>query len=226
MKYKAIIFDLDNTLVSHHECERQTLVYIFNELRLEYKDEYQNSFREIESKLWADKAKGLATLDDVVMGRWSIWADKIGIKIDPIEADRLFKIGLANSRALIDGVTEVVTGLHEQGYILCVATNGLKSLQAPRIADTEIGHLFTHIIASEEVGASKPEPQIFNEMLKRLNMISSEVIMVGDSLKNDIAGANGVGIASVWLNPDGVTNTKGIIPTFEIKNLNELFEIV
>ena len=50
--------------------------------------------------------------------------------------------------------------------------------------------------------------------------------MVGDSLHNDIGGANSAGIASCYYNPLGKINNTDIIPTYEIRDFNELLEIV
>ena len=56
------------------------------------------------------------------------------------------------------------------------------------------------LVVSEEVGAVKPEPAIFEEALNRLQSGAEEELMVGDSWKDDILSAHKVGIRAVWLN--------------------------
>ena len=52
------------------------------------------------------------------------------------------------------------------------------------------------------------------------------MLHVGDSLVNDVAGAQNVGISAVWLNREGVTNDTGIRPDYEISSLIEITTIL
>lgn len=49
---------------------------------------------------------------------------------------------------------------------------------------------------------------------------------MGDSLTNDVAGAQGAGMRSVWLNRDGRENGSAVQPEFEITSLTELPEVL
>ena len=49
---------------------------------------------------------------------------------------------------------------------------------------------------------------------------------IGDSLETDVAGANGVGAASVWLNRQCEPNDSAIAPDHEIRSLADLERIV
>ena len=50
--------------------------------------------------------------------------------------------------------------------------------------------------------------------------------MVGDSLSSDIKGGNGVGIKTIWYNPEGLENKSDIQPEFEIRTLSELVPLL
>ena len=54
----------------------------------------------------------------------------------------------------------------------------------------------------------------------------SQMLHVGDSLKNDVAGAQSVGAWTVWLNRDGVPNDTQIQPDYEVVSLSEIPEIL
>jgi putative hydrolase of the HAD superfamily len=103
-----------------------------------------------------------------------------------------------------------------------VVTNGLIELQKPRVANSKIGEFISHIMVSEEVDAHKPNPLIFNTLLKKICLNPCDVIMIGDNLKNDIQGAKNAGIKSVWYNPEQIENKTDILPDYEIANLLEL----
>ena len=66
---------------------------------------------------------------------------------------------------------------------------------------------FDAVITSESVRAYKPRPQIFQAALKVLRASPAEVVHVGDSLNEDVAGASGVGMRTVWVNRADVHRT-------------------
>jgi putative hydrolase of the HAD superfamily len=78
------------------------------------------------------------------------------------------------------------------------------------------------IVIAQDVGLYKPGPEIFEFAANLVGCELHEIVHVGDSLKNDVAGANGVGAVSVWFNPDGVANDSGDQPDYEIRSLNEV----
>jgi HAD superfamily hydrolase (TIGR01662 family) len=84
---------------------------------------------------------------------------------------------------------------------------------------------FEFSIYSSEVPYRKPHPSIFQLALARLKLDPSEVLFVGDNLNADVVGAQGVGIATVWLNRKGKVSPEHIIPDYEIKNASELLTL-
>jgi YjjG family noncanonical pyrimidine nucleotidase len=220
---KAIFFDADGTLIDHKACEKQALVYVFDKLSLQYDDVYQGMFRKIEGELWANAEIGLISHEGIFEERFESLFKAINVGYDDyFNANELFKTGLAGSIALLNGAHEIISYLYDKGFMLCVITNGLIELQKPRVMNSLVGTYISHIIVSEEVGAHKPIPLIFNTLLKRIGLNVNDVIMIGDSLQNDIQGAINAGIQCVWFNPNGAINTTNIQPDYEIQDLSEL----
>lgn len=111
-------------------------------------------------------------------------------------------------------------------YKLLLLTNGSPQLQRLKLSLTpDLPPNFDEIVISGEVGKGKPDPAIFVYALEKIGLSKNEVVMVGDNLMTDILGANGIGIQSVWLNRRKAKGEK-VKPTYEIKNLNELFSIL
>ena len=89
---------------------------------------------------------------------------------------------------------------------------------------------FTHLTFSDEVGRSKPHPNVFLTTLKALGANPQEAVHIGDLLRTDIAGAQAVGMRAVQytgINPDGRSeiadvSTTTVTPDAVIKNLMEL----
>jgi putative hydrolase of the HAD superfamily len=84
---------------------------------------------------------------------------------------------------------------------------------------------FSFVVFSQDVGLEKPHPGIFDAACKQAGCDPSDLMHVGDSLESDVAGANGAGVISVWLNRDGVVNNTTIQPDHEIESLAKLPDI-
>lgn len=111
-------------------------------------------------------------------------------------------------------------------YQLLLLTNGSPDLQKTKLSITpELVSYFDQIIISGDFGRGKPDPAIFEHALSRMFLSKEEAIMVGDNLMTDILGANRAGIKSVWINRHQKERNE-VIPTFEIKHLDELFYIL
>jgi putative hydrolase of the HAD superfamily len=62
--------------------------------------------------------------------------------------------------------------------------------------------LFSTVQISGELGHAKPDPEIFLAALRALELQPEQVVMIGDSLEEDIAGAAALGIATCWITSD------------------------
>ena len=111
------------------------------------------------------------------------------------------------------------------------AMNALGDIPAAIVSNADHEHVaawpFTlpvqFILVSEGAGCYKPDPGIFSRALDRLGLAPSEVLHVGDSDVDDVAGARAAGLFVAWLNRDGRALRPGVPkPDFEIRNLGEL----
>ena len=75
-------------------------------------------------------------------------------------------------------------------------------------------------------GVAKPDQRIFEIAVGQAGCATHEMVYIGDSLKNDVAGANSAGLKSIWLNRERDQNSTFIAPDLEIASLAELVEIL
>ena len=112
-------------------------------------------------------------------------------------------------------------------YTLVLLTNGAPSLQNTKLELTpELTPYFDEIIISGAFGKGKPDPSIFEYVMKRTDHPADQSLMVGDNLMTDILGSSRVGIRSVWINREDQPKHNEIHPTYEINHLEKLFPIL
>ena len=69
--------------------------------------------------------------------------------------------------------------------------------------DLNIVHYFDGIFDSKKIGLEKPNPDVFWEVLKALELLPSQVLYIGDFYEVDVKGANRAGIAAIHIDPLG-----------------------
>jgi putative hydrolase of the HAD superfamily len=83
-----------------------------------------------------------------------------------------------------------------------------------------------NVFVSEDVGFSKPHPEIFKIALSRFGIEARETLFVGDSWSADIVGAINVGISAIWLNIEKSKPLTDHLPLAIIEDLEELESIL
>jgi putative hydrolase of the HAD superfamily len=84
------------------------------------------------------------------------------------------------------------------GARLVVVSNWDVSLHE-RLEETGLAPLVDGAVASAELGAAKPDPAIFARGLQIAGVEAADAVHVGDSVREDVEGALGAGIAPVLL---------------------------
>ena len=227
MKYKIILFDADGTLYDFDKAAVEALKSSFKKYSLEWTTNTFSIYEEVNKKIWNDFEKGLITTKEIKTERFKRFFDIIDVNnVDSIKFSEDYLEFLSQNNYLLEGAEDIVKWSSEK-FDLAIVTNGLASVQNPRFKSSELRKYFKHIIISEEIGFAKPKNEIFDYSFNLLNNPRREnVIIIGDNLTSDIKGGEDYGIDTCWFNPAKANNDSGIIPTFEIANLNELKKIL
>jgi putative hydrolase of the HAD superfamily len=104
---------------------------------------------------------------------------------------------------LRDGVHDTLSALRARGVHIGMVSNVDDDQLAHMLELARIEAHFDSILSSEQAQSCKPDPVIFSEALRRAGCVPQEALFVGDSLHQDIAGANRIGLRSVliWSDP-------------------------
>lgn len=92
---------------------------------------------------------------------------------------------------------------------------------------TGISQYLRGAISSAQVGASKPDPRMFQAALDQAGVQAHQCVHIGDHLDDDIKGANAVGMHSIWVNLHKTQSVdKTLQPRFEVTHLSEIVSTV
>ncbi len=215
MNYKAILFDLDGTLLSmdQEEFNRYYFKGICQKIcPLGYEPE------ALIRGIWAGimamiNNRGQAT-NEVVF--WQVFCGIFGEKARADEPyfEAFYHKEFQEIRQIVQpnpAANKLVQKLKAKGYPLILATNPV----FPRIATesrTRWAGLepadFDWITTYENSGSCKPNPYYYEELLARLDLKPEECLMVGNDTKDDLAAA-ALGM-SVFLLTDHLINKENV----------------
>jgi putative hydrolase of the HAD superfamily len=189
---KAVIFDLDGTLLNRDESVKKFIDKQYERLNKWVghipKEKYTTRFIELENRgyVWKDKVyQQLVDELDITGITWG------GLLQDYISQ---FK----NSCVPFPNLLSMLEELRSNNLILGMITNGHGDFQKWSIHSLGIGSYFDKILISELEGIKKPDPQIFKRALEQLNVSSNESIFVGDHPENDVKAARNIGMKGIW----------------------------
>ncbi|KMK51981.1 dUMP phosphatase [[Actinobacillus] muris] len=221
MKYQWILFDADETLYSFNSYFG--LKAVLAQYGLAFTEADYAEFQAVNKPLWVDYQNKKITAEQLRTIRFAKLSALTGQSAEQLNLALMAEMALV-SRPLLD-VPTMLAALHGK-VKMGIITNGFDALQQKRLHNTQTHHFFEWVITSEAVGVAKPDPKIFHEAFEKMGTFDkSHVLMVGDTLASDILGANQVGIASCWFNPEQKQNDTDIKPTYEIQTILDLIRI-
>lgn len=109
--------------------------------------------------------------------------------------------GTTTTAALIPGMGALVQDLAARGVRLALVADSMPNTPPNVLRQHGLLDCFETLAISDIIGAAKPDPRIFEAALAALGLHSGaygRVAMVGNHLERDIAGANRLGLVSIF----------------------------
>ena len=224
--YTWLMFDADGTLFDFDRAEAQalqsTLTQAGDQLGPEDLAAYRMAFKRINGDLWRLFEDGGISQDTLKVARFGKLVDETGLNGDPQTMSEMYLANLALNSDLLPGAESVLETLSGH-FQMAIITNGLQAVQRSRFGRATITAHFEAIIISDEVGAAKPDPRIFDVAFDQMDQPKrEEVLIIGDSLTSDITGGINYGIDTCWYNPQGRPLPAGMVIQFEVRTLLQL----
>lgn len=223
MRYRAILFDVDDTLLDFQTGNRNAVNQLMDELGYYDPDRY-DQYEAVNLKCWQALEAGLLTQNQLKLARFVRFFDRYPVSGDPGWAAERFVRLLGQQSILLPHALETVARIAEH-LPVAIVTNGITDIQRSRLALSPLKDYVTEVVISEEVGVSKPRPGIFKIALDRLGVKAGEALMVGDGVNSDIRGANNAGIDACWYNPAGKALPEDVRAEYEITGIRQCVEI-
>jgi len=224
MPIKAVLFDLDNTLIDFLKMKKMSCEAAITAM--------------IDAGLPMKKEAAMRVL-------WDLY-DEYGIEYSKIFQQFLLKtLGSIDWKILASGIIayrNVKTGflepyphvmptllkLKERGYKLGVVSDAPRMKAWLRLAAMHIADFFDVVVTKDDAnGHLKPHPTPYKTALRKMGFKPKEVIFVGDNPNRDILGAKRLGIQTVLAKYGEWTKAKGksLRPDYEINDVKELLKI-
>jgi len=222
-KYELFLFDADNTLYDFDKAESCALKTMFDYCGFEYSERVLAIYRGINSQAWRDYEDGKISKKDLQSIRFERFFSEIGVWHDVTDFNAKYLAELGRGTFLINGAEDICKEIVSKGKQIFIVTNGILATQESRIKHSLIKEYISGFFVSEFVGFQKPDVRYFDYVFEHIPKIPKEkILIVGDSLKADIAGGHNAGIDNCWFNEHGIENTTSITPTYEIRKLSEV----
>lgn len=209
--HRAIIFDLDDTLVAWTDRSRASLRFVAAMLADQYPDGpstavwWEHLLRLDPLDVWEQAVRGEVAQEEYHRARFRRTLEHFGLPARKQRVESLYQAYRRQmiARARLDlGVRPLLRALSGR-YQLGLITNGCAAFQVPTLRRLQLGEVFQPLLIADDLRVYKPDPTIFQRALEQLGARPEQVVMVGDNYAHDIEGAARLGMQTIWINPTG-----------------------
>ena len=216
---KAVIFDLDNTLLDFMKMKDYAVKaaiagMIEAGLNIDPDESYDTIIRIYEEEGWENQ---------------QVFNDFLNKTIGEVNNKYLAAGIVAYRRAreanllLYPNVNHTLVELIKRGVKLAVVSDAPSREAWMRIYYLNLHHHFDVVLTFDDTNVRKPSPIPFEMALSQLNIDPEEAIMVGDWPERDVVGANKLGIRTIFAR---YGDAFGTVDSGADWDINDVYEIV
>lgn len=229
MKFKTILWDIDNTLLDFQAAEKQAIDACFKAFSLGIcTEEMLQRYTQINHGYWKKLELGEMDKPGILVGRFRDFFREMGLPTGLSgEFNELYQEKLGDTCVFMDNAFSLVEKLKSEGFLQYAVTNGTAAAQERKLRNSGLDRLLDGVFISDKIGHEKPTDGFFSAVFRGIPGVEPEkMLLVGDSLSSDMRGGTEHGIPSVWYNPKRLKNDSTVKPDWEIRNLWEIEELL
>lgn len=219
---RAVVFDMDNTLVDFMAMKRQAIdaavtAMIDAGLEVEFKD-----LKDHVNRIY--DAEGIEY--QLVFDRLLI--DVLGAVDHKMLASGVVAYRRAREAALkpYPHVSATLMELVKHGVKLAVLSDAPIREAWLRLSYIGFHHIFDHVVTFDDTGKRKPDPLPFRHVLDLLGVAPEEALMVGDWGDRDIVGASAVGMTTAFAKYGDAFGNQVVEADYILEDIKEILSIV
>lgn len=219
---KAVIFDLDNTLVDFMKMKRRAI------------EEAVPAMIDAGLNMKAEEASTM--IDSIYKEQgieyqqvFDMFLTNVLKKVDyKILSAGIVAYRRAREAALIPypHVYSTLNKLTKMGIKMGILSDAPVKEAWLRLASLNFHHIMDAVVTFDDTGERKPNAAPFLKVLERLEIKSENALMVGDWAERDIIGAAKVGMKTAFAKYGDTFNTETHTADFELKDISELIGII
>ena len=222
-KYSTLLLDADETLLDFEKAEAYSIKQTCEKFSIPFSSERAELYSSINQALWKRHEKGEVTKAEIKLNRFVQFAKAVDSSADPREMGSFYEATLSTCGELLDGAAEFCAELSRH-YKLYIVTNGLATVQRPRLNASGLLPFFEKVFISEEYGSQKPEKLFFDKIFKEIpEKDKGRICIIGDSMSSDILGGINAGIDTCFFNPKNRPET--LTPTYKAESFKDMLKI-
>ena len=224
----GLVFDVDDTLYEQIAPFENAYKSLFD-MDIDMEKFYILSRYYSDVKFEASR-NGDMTMDEYHIYRIQEAAKDLGVYLTGEQALSMQREYKKNQQKLqMSNITKSILELAKENNVkLGIITNGPSEHQWSKITALGVESWINreNIIVSGDYGINKPEDRIFEIIKENLQLPNDSLYYIGDSIENDVVGANNAGWKSIWINRYKQKSPKEVDIYKIAENNNELFEII
>lgn len=219
---KAVIFDLDNTLVDFMAMKRQAIDAAIHAMIDAGLNLSPDEVKARIDTIYKERGMEFQTVFDQLL--YDIF-NKVDLKI--LSAG-IISYRRAREAALVPypHVYMTLMELLKRGLLLAVVSDAPGREAWLRLSYLNFHHIFHGVVTFDDTGERKPNPGPFRKALELLGVKANEALMVGDWAERDMVGAGNIGIKTVFARYGDTFGTVETHADYEITDVKELIQIV
>ncbi len=219
---KAVIFDLDNTLVDFMRMKEAAVEAALDAMV----DAGLQMDRESAKRKIFDVYQREGIEDQTVFDKFLLEEfQEIDYKIHAAGVVGYRRAKLA-TMVLYPHVNLTLIELAKRGFKLAVVSDAPRKQVWLRLCELNLHHIFHAVVAFDDTGARKPSSAPFSKALSLLEVAPSEAVMVGDWVDRDVAGAKKMGMKTVFARYGNLFDVQHSGADYEIDDVMELLDIL
>lgn len=199
---KAVIFDIDNTLYSYEYSHK----YGMRSLAAYCQREFGVSAEETEAcykkanKIMMERIGSETAAIHNRLIRMQCMLELWDKPLFPHTVNMYDRYSNASIEYSLSspGIIEFMQKLKERGIRIGVGTDMVAHIQYRRLEFLNLSPYIDFIVTSEEAGAEKPAPRLFELCVEKAGVPASECAFIGDNLTKDVKGARDNGLKVFW----------------------------